>query len=163
MESGRSAGLVFSMLRLSYLALFVLCGCASVPSGRAEGHKLPYACNDLVVVGRQAQVSEVPVASDDLLGVSRRVVRIDIKRVVKGAEPRETVLAEGISHGRPREDLDFLLVLEPRSDGTYSKRAGAVWEVSRRPGLIEPCSVNARNGWKADAPRQPAQTRLLVS
>jgi hypothetical protein len=132
-------GLLFPMIRLPHLALLVLSACASVSSGRAEGNELPYGCRDLVVIGRLAQLNEAPVPSDHPLRVSQRQFRFQIKRVIKGVESRTSVLAEGVSHSRPREDVDFLMVLEPRPDGTYSKRTGALWNVSPRPALVEPC------------------------
>ena len=116
-----------------------LASCASVQNAPEEEIRLSYGCDDLVVIARQALLSEELVPSNHPIGVSRMVLRIDIKSVVRGSEPRRSVLAEGTLHNQPREDLDFLLVLRPRPDGTYLKSSGAVWDATP-PKLAEPCS-----------------------
>lgn len=91
------------------------------------------------MVARSIQTSEEAVPSDDILGVSRRRFRVHVKQVIRGSDTRNIVVAEGISHGRPREDIDFLMVLRRRGDGTYAKVTAAIWDAPR-PELAEPCS-----------------------
>ena len=128
------------MLRLPLLAFLVLSACATADYAQREVNQLRYNCGDLVAIGRWTQLNEEVVPSDHPLGVSRRQIRIHIKHVVRGLEPRSTVLAVGTSHAQPRSDRDFLTVLAPQPDGTYSIRTAALWDVSPKPKLVEPCS-----------------------
>lgn len=122
----------------------LLAGCTTI--GAAEpATELAYSCGDLVVVGRVRTLSsaEVPNAlNSDFLPNwnSRNQLQVQIKRIIRGSEPRRAVPATQISHGQMRDDRDFLVVLKPTAGGAYHLETAALWNERPIPRLVEPCS-----------------------
>jgi len=134
--------LPWAMLRrLALLGIWFLGACATLETGERP-NVLPYRCNDLVVIGRVTTLSSDNIPESDFIPnwENRYQLRVHIKRVIRGSEPRSIVPAIGVSHGQIRDDLDFLAVLKPIEAGTYSLETASVWDVRPRPRLVEPCS-----------------------
>ena len=128
----------------SRLPLFLVCcvaGCATIDADEAVS-ELPYRCSDLVVVGRVATLSGESLGEPAPLPNRPRrwQLQVKIKRVVRGSESRAVVPASAVSHGRIRGDRDFLAVLTPAEPGGYVLQTAALWDVTPRPRLAEPCS-----------------------
>ena len=81
---------------------------------------IPYACDEVVVVGRVRTVAYTdPTQDDDLLGHGSYSMQVRIKKVLRGKELRRVVPATGFSHAQMREDADFWMVLGRMNDDSY--------------------------------------------
>jgi hypothetical protein len=129
--------------RLWVAAICLVAACATVRSGE-PANELAYSCDDLVVIGRIAVLSEesLPDAAPFPGWQSRWELEVRIKRVVRGVETRPAVRATSVSHGQLREDLDFLTVLSPRDDGSFVLAEAAAFNppAGPRPRLAERCT-----------------------
>lgn len=102
----------------------LLAGCSLGAKGYGE-ELFEYRCDDLVVVGRVANVSATPTeAIGDVLGRSNQEIEVRIAEVLSGIEERSVVSARIVAHSVIREDLDLVIALAgPDADGRYSVRS----------------------------------------
>lgn len=126
-------------LPLVLFSAFLLVG--ATVDGDEAASPLEYGCNDLVVIGRVATMSEasIPDGGDLPNWNSRWQLRVQIKRVLRGSETRRLVAATAISHAQIRGDRDFMIVLSPVHE-SYELQTAALWNEKPRPALAQTCS-----------------------
>ena len=127
--------------RIWIFLAFVVAGCSTLDAG-GPARELSYGCDDLVVIGRVATVSEASVQDSGVELANWRSewgLQIRVKRVIQGSERRRLIPASAISHAEMRDDVDFLIVLRPNEDESYDLQTAALWQRNPRPILVEPC------------------------
>lgn len=106
-----------------------------------EVDTLEFRCTDLVIVGRFKTVSYTDQSTDDdLLGHGRFEYRVNLRRILYGAEKRKVVAASGVSHVSFVNGRDFLLVLSPIEQGGYAVQRAALWRSRDRPRIAAECT-----------------------
>lgn len=79
-----------------------------------------FGCTEVVVTGRiRVVASSDASAPGDILGQTSYEYLIDVKRLLRGREPRRHLPAVAISHAEMRDDADFWFVLTPGANGDY--------------------------------------------
>lgn len=119
---------------------------AGITMQSALADPITYACDSVVLIGRVAHQSFTHISDpNDIVGHGRIDFDVNVHRVIRGRESRETIPARAIAHTYARENVDFLFVLKVAADGRYDVISGQV----RSPGEAQPqlapdCTVSER-------------------
>jgi hypothetical protein len=126
-------------LAAAFCALALLAGAR--PAEAAAPIVLHYGCNDVAAVARIRTLGYLEEASILEIILGRRLfgMRLEIKRLLRGAEPRRIVTAHQLIKTQWPNDRDFLVVLT--HDGEeYRLSEATPWDRIPRPVLADRCN-----------------------
>jgi hypothetical protein len=131
--------------RAFFLSLVAIVSTFGVAAGQSHSSSqsdvVPYACNDVVIIGHIRDQTFTPVPdAGDLIGQGRVDMTIDVKRALVGDIAAPTIQASGIAHTFfSRENRDFLLVLRPTTEGRYTVQRGRILDDGDQPPIAKSC------------------------
>jgi hypothetical protein len=120
-------------------AACILLFAGAAPAAAEYPVVLSYQCNDVVVVARIQTLGFTASVEDNILDRAQFMMRLEIKKVVRGVEHKTSLTTHQFLHEPWRNDRDYLIVLAREDDEEYRIREAALWDVNPQPGLVNRC------------------------